>query len=664
MFLKSKEIVNNNENKIIDNLRALSIDMIREAGSGHPGIALGAAPILYTLYSKHLRINPNDSNWINRDRFIMSCGHGSSLLYSTLYMSGYPITLEDLKKFRSFSSKTPGHPEYLITPGVDMSTGPLGQGIASAVGIAIGETFLREYYQKKDIKIFDYNTYVLCSDGDLMEGVSYEALSLAGTLKLNKLIVLYDSNKICLDSSTAQVNNIDIEKYIISLGWNVIVVDGEDLIGLDNAIIKAKQSSLPTMIIVTTTIGKHSKLEGTNKVHGTPLSEEDITSIKAKLNIRDIPFTVSSEAKSEMQLMIENRTSESYQKWQEEYEKLPEEIKKELEKIKKGNLSLNNLDIDYQITENNIESLRESSSKILNSLANNNPMLLGGSADVSSSTMTNLNESGSYNEQNRTGRNIYYGVREHAMGAIMNGISLAGIRNFISTYLAFSDYLKPSIRLACQMNLPNIYIFTHDSISVGEDGPTHQPVEQLVSLRAIPNLEVFRPADANEMIGTYKIIASKEKGPSAIILGRNKTKVKNDTSINEVKKGAYIVKKEEKQLNATIISSGEELDLALEVANQLQEKGYNIRVVSMPCISLFKKQKQSYRNEIIPPSTDVFVIEASSSYSWYEFVKGEEYLFTVNQFGYSGKKEEIIDYFGFKAEKITNKIETLLNKNL
>ena len=497
-----------------------------------------------------------------------------------------------------------------------------------------------------------------------MEGISYEALSLAGTLKLNKLIVLYDSNKICLDGSTAQVNNIDIERYITSLGWNVITVDGEDLIAIDNAIMKARQSVLPTMIIVNTTIGKHSKLEGTNKVHGTPLSSEEITNIKTKLNIRDIPFTVSSEAKSEMQSMIETRNIEIYQRWQKEYEKLPEETKKELEKIKNGDLSLNNLDIDYPITENKVESLRESSSKILNSLANQNPMLLGGSADVSSSTMTDLNNHGIYGGENRLGRNIYYGVREHAMGAIMSGISLTGIRNFVSTYLAFSDYLKPSIRLACQMNLPNIYIFTHDSISVGEDGPTHQPVEQLASLRATPNLEVFRPADANEMIGSYKVIASKEKGPSAIILGRNKTKVKTDTSINEVRKGGYIVKKEEKQLNATIISSGEELDLALEVANQLQEKGYDIRVVSMPCISLFKKQKESYRNEIILPNTNVFVIEASSSYSWYEFVKEEEYLFTVNQFGYSGKKEEIMNHFDFKTEKIVSKIEALLSNKL
>lgn len=662
MFLKPKVIENSNENKIIDNLRALSIDMIHEAGSGHPGIALGAAPILYMLYAKHLKINPNDPDWINRDRFIMSCGHGSSLLYATLYMAGYNLTLGDLKKFRSIHSNTPGHPEYLVTPGVDMSTGPLGQGIATAVGIAIGETYLREYYQSQNLKLFDHNTYVLCSDGDLMEGVSYEALSLAGTLQLNKLIVLYDSNKICLDGSTTQVSNINIEKYITSLGWNAITVDGEDLLALDNAIAKAKQSSLPTMIIVNTTIGKYSKLEGTNKVHGTPLSEEDITSIKTKLNIRDIPFTVSSEAKEEMKTMIESRNLKTYQKWQNEYEKLPEEIKNTLNKIKNNCLSLPDLDIDYPVIENNSESLRESSSKVLNSLANKNPLFLGGSADVSSSIMTNLNQFPDYSRENRTGKNIHYGVREHAMGAIMNGLSLAGIRNFGSTYLTFSDYLKPSLRLACQMNLPNIYIFSHDSISVGEDGPTHQPVEQLASLRATPNLDVFRPADANEIIGTYKVISSKEKGPSVIILGRNKTKVKENTSINEVKKGAYIVKKEEKELDAIIISSGEELDLALETANHLQEKGYDIRVVSMPCISLFRKQKQTYQEEILPKGTKTFVIEASSSYSWDQFVEKREYLITLDEFGKSGKKEDIMNYFGFTTEQIIIKIEELLKQ--
>lgn len=660
MFLTKKEPINNNEQKIVDNLRALSIDMIHEANSGHPGIALGAAPILYTLYAKHLKINPSDPNWVNRDRFIMSAGHGSSLLYATLYMSGYNIELEDLKDFRKIHSKTPGHPEYKVTPGVDMSTGPLGQGIASSVGMALAESYLREYYHKQNLNLFDFYTYVLCSDGDLMEGVSFEALSLAGTLKLNKLIVLYDSNKICLDGSTNDVNTIDVAKYFNSLNWNVITADGEDLNGIDNAINKAKESSQPSIIIVNTTIGKHSKLEGTKEIHGTTLSSEDITHIKNNLGTRDIPFTVSSEAKEEMQAMINNRVNSEYQKWNNNFEKLPDDIKDKLNKMKEGNLQLDDVNIDYEITDTDTESLRKASSKILNSLAKNNPLFLGGSADLSSSILTKLEDYANYSKDNRLGRNINYGVREHAMAAIQNGISLVGIKNFSSTYLAFSDYLKPSLRLACQMNLANIYIFSHDSISVGKDGPTHQPVEQLISLRATPNLEIYRPADSNEMIGTYKIIASKKQGPSAIILGRNSTKVKENTSITEVKHGGYIVKQEDKNISAIIISSGEELDLALEVAENLQEKGYDIRVVSMPSIELFKKQKQSYQEEILPFGKKVFVIEASSSYSWYDFVYNDKYLITVDKFGLSGSKDDILNEFGFAKDKIIEKIENLL----
>ena len=661
MFLTKKEpIVNTNENKIIDNIRALSIDMIHEAQSGHPGIALGAAPILYTIYSKHLNFNPSDPNWINRDRFIMSAGHGSSLLYSTLYMSGFDITLEDLKDFRKLNSKTPGHPEYKITPGVDMSTGPLGQGIASSVGIAIAETYLREYFHKQNLNIFDFYTYVLCGDGDLMEGVSYEALSLAGTLKLNKLIVLYDSNQICLDSKTNTVNTIDAVKYFSSLNFNVITVDGEDLNGLNNAIIKAKESNLPTVIITHTTIGNSSKLEGNNKIHGKTLTEEDLTYIKNNLDIRDIPFTVSSEAKEEMQSMINERINSEYEKWIKMYEQLPEEIINQLEKIKEGNLQLEDLNIDYEITDVESENLRKASNKILNSLAKNNPLFLGGSADLSSSILTRLDDFDDYSKDNYLGKNINYGVREHAMAAIQNGISLTGIRNYTSTYLAFSDYLKPSLRLACMMNLANIYIFSHDSISVGKDGPSHQPIEQLISLRATPNLEVYRPADVNEMIGTYKIIASKKFGPSAIILGRNDTKVKNNTSINGVKHGAYIVKEEEKNISAIIISSGEELDLALDVADSLNEKGYDIRVVSMPSIELFKKQKQSYQDEILPFGKKVFVIEASSSYSWYDFVYNDKYLITIDEFGKSGSNEDVLNEFGFTKDKIIEKIENLL----
>lgn len=660
MFLKPKENDTNNEMKIVDNLRGLNIDMIHEAGSGHPGISLDSAPILYTLYAKHLKINPSDPNWINRDRFILSAGHASSLLYATLYMSGFDLSLDDLKKFRTLHSKTPGHPEYMVTPGVDMSTGPLGEGISSAVGMAMGECFLREYYRKQNLNIFDYYTYVLCSDGDLLEGVSYEAMALAGTLKLNKLIVLYDSNKICLDGKVEDVNSVDMPKYFSSLNWNVLMADGEDINSIDNAITRAKQGLLPTIIIVNTTIGKHSKYEGTNYIHGAKLSKEDITEIKNELGLRDIPFTVSNDSKEEMENMILSRNKEIYDKWQKDYELLDISIKNALEKIKNHDLSLDNINFDYIYSEEESESLRSISSKILNLLADSNPMLLGGSADLSTTIQTKIDNGSIFSKDNYLGRNICYGVREHAMASIMNGLSLTGIRNFSSTFLAFSDYCKPAIRLACQMNLANVYLFSHDSITVGQDGPSHQPVEQLVSLRSMPNLEVLRPADVNEMIGIYKYVFSKKEGPSAIILSRNSTKTKENTSINEVKKGAYIVSKEEKGLDAIIVSSGEELDLALDVSKELSEKGYGIRVVSMPSISLFQKQKSSYQEEIIPTNTKVFVIEASSSYSWYFLVNSKDYLFTVDEYGKSGTKEDLMKEYGFTSDKISSRIQNLL----
>lgn len=660
MFLKPKENDTNNEMKIVDNLRGLSIDMIHEAGSGHPGISLDSAPILYTLYAKHLKINPSDPNWINRDRFILSAGHASSLLYATLYMSGFDLSLDDLKKFRTLHSKTPGHPEYMVTPGVDMSTGPLGEGISSAVGMAMGECFLREYYRKQNLNIFDYYTYVLCSDGDLLEGVSYEAMALAGTLKLNKLIVLYDYNKICLDGKVEDVNSVDMPKYFSSLNWNVLMADGEDINSIDNAITRAKQGLLPTIIIVNTTIGKHSKYEGTNYIHGAKLSTEDITEIKNELGLRDIPFTVSNDSKEEMENMILSRNKEIYDKWQKDYELLDISIKNALEKIKNHDLSLDNINFDYIYSEEESESLRNISSKILNLLADSNPMLLGGSADLSTTIQTKIDNGSIFSKDNYLGRNICYGVREHVMASIMNGLSLTGIRNFSSTFLAFSDYCKPAIRLACQMNLANVYLFSHDSITVGQDGPTHQPVEQLVSLRSTPNLEVLRPADVNEMIGIYKYVFSKKEGPSAIILSRNSTKTKENTSINEVKKGAYIVSKEEKELDAIIVSSGEELDLALDVSKELSEKGYGIRVVSMPSISLFQKQKSSYQEEIIPTNTKVFVIEASSSYSWYFLVNSKDYLFTVDEYGKSGTKEDLMKEYGFTSDKISSRIQNLL----
>jgi len=660
MLFKGKEM--SMDEKIINSIRSLGIDMIHEAGSGHPGIVLGAAPILYSLYGKHLKINPKDPDWFDRDRFVLSAGHGSALLYATLFLAGYNIRLTDLKSFRQLNSKTPGHPEYKTTPGVDMSTGPLGQGLASAVGMAIGEEYLREYFAKNGKAIVDHYTYVLCGDGDLMEGVSYEAISLAGTLKLHKLIVIYDSNQVCLDGEVDKVMTENIPNCFMAMNWNVFIVpDGEDLTNFDLAVEKAKSSiDKPTLIIVNTTIGKYSKLEGTNKVHGTPLEEDDILAIKEKLGVRGIPFVASNDAAKAFQEMIHNRVDPLYDIYQKQKESIEEPLKEIFQNLEEKDTTLKDLKVNYEKPENNMEEIRLTGEKILNCLAKRNDFLIGGSADVASSTKTYLNDYPDFSIQNRLGRNIRFGVREHAMGAILNGLSLVGLRPFGSTFLAFSDYLKPAIRMSSLMNLPVTYIFTHDTFKLGEDGPTHQPVEQLISLRATPNLEVFRPADANEVIGTYKYAMSKKTGPTAIILGRNPSVVQETTSIKDVQKGAYIVKKERKNLGAIIISSGEELQTAIQVAENLETKGYDLRVVSMPSIERYQKQTEKYKENLLPLGVKTFVIEASSSYSWHEFVYNKKYLITIDEFGKSAKRTDLEKEFAFDLESITTHIEDLL----
>ena len=541
------------EERIVNQIRSLGLDMIDKAGSGHPGIVLGAAPILYSLYANHMKIHPDDPTWINRDRFVMSAGHGSALLYATLYMAGYSLSLEDLMAFRQIDSITPGHPEVLVTPGVDMSTGPLGQGLASAVGMAMAERYLANLYNKKQEDLIDYYTYVLCGDGDLMEGISYEAMSLAGTMKLHKLIVLYDSNGISLDGTTSLAFTDDIESRVSSCGWNYITTN-DDPVNIDKAILKAKQClDKPTLIQVKTTIGKFSKWQGTNKVHGTVLEKEDISEIKKKLDVRDIPFTISQEVVDAMQDKIKVRLSNTYETWMENFEQLDNLLKNELEALVDPTKREGMPEIALSIPEERSESPRVTSSSILNQVASNLPHMLVGSADVSSSTKTYLKDLGDFGRENYLGKNIWFGVREHAMGAILNGLALSGLRPVGSTFLSFSDYMKPAIRMACFMDLPVIYVFTHDSVSVGEDGPTHQPVEQLVTLRSIPNMEVFRPADANEVLGTYKYALAKQTGPTAIVLSRNVLPIEESTSVNDVSKGAYILRDGRKGVDAVLI---------------------------------------------------------------------------------------------------------------
>ena len=631
------------DREIVNNIKTLGIDMIDKAGSGHPGIVLSAAPIIYTLYAKHMNINVNDPLWENRDRFVLSAGHGSALLYATLYMAGF-LSLDDLKQFRHINSKTPGHPEYMVTNGVDMSTGPLGQGIASAVGMAIAGKELNQKYELprksklgKRQSLFDYHVYVLCGDGDLMEGISYEATSLAGSLKLNNLIVLYDSNDISLDGKIKGVFDDNIIDRFKALNWNTILVkDGTLISNIDKAIEEAKKSDKPTLIQIKTTLGDGSINENTNKVHGSPLDKDDITKLKLKLKIDPEEFYVNMEAKENFSKQINERSLKKYN--------LFNQLSIELNYSKLDN----KIDLGHLVFESNLkESLRVTNGKIMKEIERRLPNFIGGSADLSSSTKTIIS------------KNIYFGVREHAMGAILNGLALSGYHAFGSTFLVFSDYLKPSMRLSCLMNLPVTYIFTHDSINIGQDGPTHQPIEQLISLRSIPRMFVFRPADAKEIVGSWEYIINNKK-PSCLVLSRNEVSLNKLTNARYVMYGGYIVRKEN-HLHAIIISTGSEVELSVKIADYLYETyKLDIRVVSMPNRELFLNQNKEYQESVIPKGYRTIVIEAGSKYGWEGFVYSDKYLITLDKFGCSGTSEEVLNEMDFSYDKILQNVIKLL----
>ncbi len=648
-----------NDERIINAIKALSIAQISKAGSGHPGIALGAAPILYTLYSKHLNIDVLDEKWINRDRFVLSAGHASALLYSMLYMSGFDISINDLKEFRQIDSVTPGHPEYGVTKGVDMSTGPLGQGIASAVGMAISAKYLKEKFNG----LISYNTYVLCSEGDLMEGVSYEACSLAGNLKLDNLIVILDSNKVTLDGSLKDSFDEDILKRFEAMGWYTqVVADGNNSLLIDMAINKAKRcKGQPSFIEVKTVIGKGSLLQGTNKVHGGTLTKEDIRQLRVKLSVDTDLFKNIRSLRKEMTNFIRIRVMHDKKKWEVKYNAYLNTCDSD---TKRFLLSLNE-DKRYDVTKlfNDAlfddDELRNVNSKVMNTIADNYPCFLGGSADTASSCKTYLKSFDDFNSTSLNGKNIRYGVREHAMGAITNGIALSGLRPFASTFLAFSDYLKPSIRMASLMNIPSIFVFTHDSVNIGEDGPTHQPVEQLAMLRSIPNFYVYRPCDANEVIGSWHTALNNDK-PSSIVISRNKVVNLSTTDPLMVKKGAYIVRKEKKKLFGIIIATGSEVALAIDIAEKLSRKNMEIRVVSMPCTRLFNEQPQSYKDEILPIGYKTFVIERASKFGWHKYVYNDKYIMGIDEFGYSGKEEDVLKKLKLDDDTIYKRIEKLL----
>lgn len=650
-----------NEEKIINQIRSLSIDMIDIAKSGHPGIALGAAPIIYTLYAKHLRYDVDDPKYFNRDRFILSAGHGSSLLYSTLFMAGIDLEIDDLKKFRQINSKTPGHPELGVTKGVEMTTGPLGQGLATAVGVAIAEAHLEARYNKFSKNLFNFNTYVLCGDGDLEEGISYEACSLAGTLGLNKLIVLYDSNDTQIDSNTDLVFTENIKMRFEACNWNYIkVVDGEDINSISKAIDDAKKSTKPTIIEIKTKIGKFSKDEGTNIVHGGPLEKEDITSIKEKLSLRDVSFNVTNDTIEDFQYLITKRCKNISDKFNKKLSKLNDDIKEEIMYLIGDNKKIDFKDLIYDEPEEKEEAPKTTSGKVLNELVKLNKSIIGGSADVFKATNTIIEKEAPFSSKDYNGRNIYFGVREHGMGAILNGLAITGFRPYGATFLSFSNYLMPAIRMAAMLKLPITYIFTHDSISLGEDGPTHQPVEQLAQLRAIPNLEVFRPCDANEVIGTYKTIMKKENSPAVIALSKNTLPILENTNSNEVEKGGYIVRDNLRKLDGIIIASGEEVHLAIEVANRLNIKGFDIRVVSMPSIERFLGNSKDYIEDILPVGVKKIVIDTSPKMSWNEIVFNKKYLITLETYGKSGKRSDVYKEFGFDVDSLEEKVEKLL----
>ena len=639
------------DREIVNNIKSLGLDMIDKAKSGHPGIVLGAAPIIYTLYAKHMNINIKDPNWENRDRFILSAGHGSALLYVTLYMAGFDLTIDDLKQFRHIHSKTPGHPEYKVTDGVDMSTGPLGQGIATSVGMALAGKLKQKQYQlpkksklSKEQSLFDYNVYVLCGDGDLMEGVSYEATSLAGSLGLNNLIVLYDSNGVSLDGKTENVFTENIHERFKALNWNTILVkDGNSISSIDKAINEAKKSDKPTLIEIKTIIGADSINEGTNKVHGSPLEKDDIDKIKIKLKIEPEEFYVNEQARENF---IKQITERSFKKY-EFYLKTCEELNYKKEE---NRIDLSNLNIESK------DSLRVINGKVMQEISKILPNFIGGSADVGSSTKAVLSDKIT---KDYTGNYIDFGVREHAMGAILNGLALSGYNAFGSTFLSFSDYQKPAIRMSALMNLPVTYIYTHDSINIGQDGPTHQPIEQLISLRSIPNLTVFRPCDVKEIIGCWEYIINNQK-PACLVLSRNEVNSLENSDSKSVFQGAYIVRKET-NLHAIIIATGSEVEIAVKIADYLYEKyKIDIRVVSMPSRELFLSMSQEYQDEILPKGYRTIVIEAGSKYGFERFVYNDKYLITVDKFGYSGTKEEVLNEFEFTYEQILNKVINLL----
>ncbi len=654
--------------KTANTIRGISIDAVQKANSGHPGLPLGMADVGTVLFSKFLKYNPANPNWFNRDRFVMSGGHGSALIYSLLNIFGYDLTLDDIKNFRQWGSKTPGHPEYKHTPGIETTTGPLGQGIANAVGMALAETILAAKYNTENTKIVNHHTYVMAGDGDLQEGISHEVSSFAGHFKLKKLIVLYDSNDITIDGETNMNFTENVSKRYKAYGWHVLKIDGHNNQEIEKAIKKAKKTKKPSLIICRTTIGYGSPNKaGTSSVHGAPLGENELKLTKEKLGIDPKDFFIPNEIKEVTENALK-KGKKAEGKWIVKLENFKKEnlnLAEDFEKCISEELSDSVFEIPDFDSEKGIAT-RSASGKILEHLEKEIPFLIGGSADLTPSNNTKTKNQTAYCAKNRKGQYLHYGVREHGMASIMNGLTLhGGCLPYSGTFFVFSDYMRPAIRMAALMGLRVIYVFTHDSIGLGEDGPTHQPIEHLTSLRVIPNLVNFRPADANETAIGWKIALKRKNGPTSLILTRQALPVFDRSNgdfspVEGAEKGAYVLT-EDNDYEFIISASGSEVETAVNAKEILNSKGIKVRIVSFPSTELFEDQSSEYKNSVFPKvKTKRIFIEAGCEMSWNKYAGDNGKIISIERFGASAPYKTLFEKFGITAEKIVETVNEMI----
>lgn len=662
-----------NDALAISSIRTLSIDAIEKANSGHPGMPMGAAPMAYTLWTRYMNHNPKNPNWFNRDRFVLSAGHGSMLLYSLLHLSGYDLSMEDIKEFRQWGSKTPGHPEYGHTPGVDATTGPLGQGISMAVGMAMAERHLAAVYNKEDFNVIDHYTYSICGDGDLMEGVSAEAASLAGHLKLGRLVVLYDSNDISLDGDLHKSFSESVEQRYKAYGWQYLrVEDGNDLTEIAKAIEEAKlDETRPTLIEVKTVIGYGSpNKSGKSDVHGAPLGAEELKLTKEAYQWTfEEDFHIPSEVYAHFKTQVVELGEKKEQEWNElfaQYKTKHPELANDLDIAIKGDLH-EGWDKDIPVYEEGKSvASRASSGEVINAIAQNLPSFIGGSADLAGSNKTTIKGTTDYSSESFQGKNIWFGVREFAMGAALNGMALhGGLKVFGGTFFVFSDYLRPAIRLAALMKLPVTYVFTHDSIAVGEDGPTHEPIEQLAALRAMPNLSVIRPADGNETAAAWKLAVESTDKPTALVLTRQNLptlKGTNHIAYEGVAKGGYVVSPARKEkADVLLLAAGSEVSLAIEAQQVLDKEGISAAVISMPSWDRFEAQSKEYKESVIPKDVKKRLsIEMGASLGWHRYAGDEGEVLAIDQFGASAPGEKVMEEYGFTVQNVVARVKSFI----